>query len=80
MHCYRICPELYSTNTISKITQSHNHNTQLASNMNHVLPIKRTELGKNPLLMLVHKFDKKYPQILNHYPIPNLKNEISFNQ
>jgi len=41
--------------------------------------IKLTELGKNPLLMLVHKFGKKYPQILNHYPIPNLRKKINKN-
>jgi len=78
MRCNGISHELYSTNTINKITQSHNHNARLASSKNYILSIKYTELGKNPLLMLVHKFGKKYPQILNHYPIPDLRKKWKF--
>jgi len=47
MYCYQNNPELHSTNTITKITQTYNYNTWLTSKNYYVLPNKRTEFGKN---------------------------------
>jgi len=45
-YSYQINPDLHSSNTLTKITQIHNHNTRFPSRMNYSLPKKRTEFGK----------------------------------